>query len=597
LTATAPFVTTGASTNAVNLTSAGSLNITASGAISATGGTSTGISASASTGPVVVTIGVGSTVQGTATGLAVSSGTASTSTVNLNGILQNVSGTGSALTAAGGAITLNIGTAGRINGASTLTGGNDVVNNAGVYNAVGTTNFGTGADVFNNLPAGTVISTAGFASFSNLETFNNAGAISLVDNAVGDRLTMSASAYVGTGGASLGVDVVADAGTGRLLADRLVVASAAGTTAVALNRQPGTIVVDPEGVVIVQTSSLSGTPFTLAGPTRFGLVNFALEAKTVNAVAGVYLVSNPDVAIFDISTFNNLAQDLWFQSADAFAQASAAIRNGLGTERKRRVSLWGLAYGGKDRYGENDRTRIVFGTNLTYSDRLETTRRGAQAGVDFQPRPNVAVGVTGGYEQAEADLASGTEMRAKGYNFGAYVQFIAETGVFGGLLAKRDQYDMKLGNGALISQVRPDGTSTGVEAELGYRTSHFGPTLEIGGAAGYARTSVDDFETGNLAFDNSTLANVRARVGARVMFGGALAPFFGAKLLHEARRDTEVQVRSGAVINSTLAGEGRGTWGRLEAGLAGGTRGGPLLSVWTDVGDVKGFGLAGGFRF
>ena len=48
---------------------------------------------------------------------------------------------------------------------------------------------------------------------------------------------------------------------------------------------------------------------------------------------------------------------------------------------------------------------------------------------------------------------------------------------------------------------------------------------------------------------------------------------------------------------STLDGQGKGTWVRLEAGIGGGTNGGPLISAWANVGDTTGYGLRAGFRF
>lgn len=56
------------------------------------------------------------------------------------------------------------------------------------------------------------------------------------------------------------------------------------------------------------------------------------------------------------------------------------------------------------------------------------------------------------------------------------------------------------------------------------------------------------------------------------------------------------QVRSGAAVDA-FERRGRGTWGRLEAGIDAGAGGGPLLSVWGDFGDVKGLGIRAGFRF
>ena len=75
-----------------------------------------------------------------------------------------------------------------------------------------------------------------------------------------------------------------------------------------------------------------------------------------------------------------------------------------------------------------------------------------------------------------------------------------------------------------------------------------------------------------------------------------LAPYVGATLFHEFGNDEEITLTSGP-LTDVIERRGRGTWTRLEAGLGGGAGGGPLLSVWTDLGDVKGWGLRAGFRF
>jgi trimeric autotransporter adhesin len=55
-------------------------------------------------------------------------------------------------------------------------------------------------------------------------------------------------------------------------------------------------------------------------------------------------------------------------------------------------------------------------------------------------------------------------------------------------------------------------------------------------------------------------------------------------------------VRSGS-NSSFLDGNQKGTWGRVEAGIGGGTGGGPIVSAWADFGDTRGYGLRAGFRF
>jgi outer membrane autotransporter protein len=82
---------------------------------------------------------------------------------------------------------------------------------------------------------------------------------------------------------------------------------------------------------------------------------------------------------------------------------------------------WGQAYWGNDKtHGDQDVT--VFGTDFVV-DRVKTKRMGIQAGVDYL-FGNFVVGVTGGYERADADIRnSASDFEAKGYNVGGYAMF------------------------------------------------------------------------------------------------------------------------------------------------------------------------------
>ena len=95
--------------------------------------------------------------------------------------------------------------------------------------------------------------------------------------------------------------------------------------------------------------------------------------------------------------------------------------------------------------------------------------------------------------------------------------------------------------------------------------------------------------------------NVSEQVeGNRPPVGGDVdihpAPFIDGKLFREFGDAADLTVRSGT-LSSTLVDAKRGTWGRLEAGIGGGAGGGPLPSAFVDLGDVRGWGLRGGFRF
>ena len=70
--------------------------------------------------------------------------------------------------------------------------------------------------------------------------------------------------------------------------------------------------------------------------------------------------------------------------------------------------------------------------------------------------------------------------------------------------------------------------------------------------------------------------------------------------VYQAATDTAVPAwrrRTERTATTDLEGSGKGTWVRVEGGIGGGTKGGPLISAWADFGDTRGYGLRAGFRF
>ena len=572
----------GAGSNGISASATGcaDINITATGDIISADGTAILASTLCS---VTVLTQPGATVRGADAGIDVTSGTGATITLN-----DRVSATdGPAINADGAAAVVNVNTGGSIVGRVDLTDADDTLNNSGLFDVIGTSDFGAGLDVINN--SGTVRSVNGPGVLANCETFNNSGTVTMIDGAANDTLSICGN-YVGSGNAALGIDV--DGTASGLTADELIIAgNASGSTGVNLNLLPGSAVIDTGGVLIVDAGTVTGNPFTLNGPTSFGLIDFALDQRG----ADTFLVSSPNAAIFDIATAANLAGEMWYQSADADHSCSQSRRNDFGTTRPP-IALCAQLYLSHDRTGDSDRTATVFGTDLAFSDRLKTHRRGAQVEIGYRPDGNLVFGLTGGYERAEANLDSGTDVVGEGHNYGAFAQFGTASGFYGSALIKRDNFHIRLGNGAIIPLVRTAAHSTGIDGEVGWRTPSFGATLDVNAGVSYVRTRWDDFVAGNIAFDPDTATSLRGRVGARLGWGGHFAPFVQGTLFHEFRGDNGIDVRSGNLLD-TMGRDGRGTWGRFEAGLGGGTGGGPILSVWTDVGDVTGWGVRAGFRF
>lgn len=485
-----------------------------------------------------------------------------------------------------------ISNAGQLRGFVDLTANGDTVTNSGLWDARLTSDFGAGADLFTN--SGTVrtaINSAAAESvvFSGLESFANAaGLIDLRDGAATDTFTLPGN-YAATGNARLGVDI---GGTpAGLTGDLLVVGgTTSGTTNVLLNILASAAVIDPDGVRIVDAAGGTGL-FT--GSASAGLIDYQVIMQGVDA----FVVSSPNQAIFDVGLLGSIAQDLWYQSADAHLACAASRKNDFGSDRKSNVSLCGQLYTGHDRYGDSNNKATIFDTTLNYSDRMKTRRRGAQLDLGYQVNGRLTIGLTAGYAHAKSSSAgSGTDLDVEGYNLGLFAQYGSKLGLYGSILAKWDRFDTRIVNETSIELVRPDGRSFGVDGELGWRTMSFGPMFDLYAGLSHVRTRLDDFTTGLIDFDPERMTSTRGRLGARLGMTGSWAPFIDAKLLHEFRGDSDIRVSSGAFADS-FERHGRGTWARFEAGIGGGAGGGPLLSAWGEFGDVKGWGVRAGFRF
>ncbi len=576
-----------ANSNAVVASSTGGANVVVNTTGGVTSTTGTGITATTG-GSTLVTINTGNTVTGVQ-GVSLQ-GTAG-NTLIVNGTLSNtVPGTTPYTVLNGGPFTLTLGATGTINGPLAFTTGNDTFNNFNTFALPAALDFGTGTDVFNN--SNVVTAFTGTSVVSNLETFNNIGALlDMRDGAANDVASFAGANFVATGNARLGIDVV---GVGAVnIADRLVIGGATGVTTILPNFINPTI--DVTGPLIVDSTlnSLVAGQFVLSGPTTFGLINYGLQVRG----GDLFLTSTPGAQTYDVVFVGRQARELWYTSADAYNSYATARRISYGQDRSHPLGIWAQLYGERQTSGENSRTATAFGATLAVADRIRTNYRGAQGGIDFGTT-NFVIGVTGGYERAEGTSNTGALIRTEGHNYGAYAQFGMTTGLYIGALVKRDENRARFTNGAIANGfANPKVRSTGVEGEIGFRTGGADTiNFDLGAGVAYVDTSMDTFNFGNITFAENSLKSVRGRLHARATFAGAVAPFIEVRGFHEFRGNNSYTLNSGSNF-TTLDGGAKGTYARIEAGLGGGSKGGPMISAWADVGDTTGYGLRAGFRF
>jgi hypothetical protein len=537
------------------------------------------IVANSTCGGVTVTSLAGAPVSGALAGIEASSATGAR--INIGDLLTATNGPALDVDGAGAA-TVTIAPTGTIAGAVDLTAQADTLNNNGVFAPTAGTDFGAGADLLVN--AGT-LRVRGTPLLAGLESAINRGVIDMVDGAPDDVLTLPGD-YSGQAGARLAIDVAA--GTNGTPADRLVIGgNASGTTAVSLNLTGGPAVLNPTGALIVDAGTAASGAFTLAGPVRSGFVDYSLAQQG----GDFRLLALPNDTAIEPLRFGTAGLDFWYQSADAWSEAAALSRGGDRTG----IGFWAQLYGSQDKTGDT-RDVTVFGAARSTNLRYETERRGAQSGIDFNLGP-ARIGVTGGYQHARSDFASGTEADFEGYNVGGYLLFGGPTGLYAELLGKADFFDVRIGNGDLFAGGEIDGKSYGAEGEIGWRMGLGGANLDLGAGLAYVRTDLDPLATTGFRFDFDRAESLRGRLGLRVAGTGSFAPYVDVKVLREFRGDNETSVSSGG-FTYDLADRGRGTWFRGELGLAGAPgQSGGFVSAWAETGDVKGYGVRLGFRF
>jgi len=241
----------------------------------------------ASAGNRTVTLGAGSIVTGGTYGI-LSSGTGTTTITNAG----TLGGTSAAIFALGlgdGAYTITNSAGGTLNGRVDLTSANDTVTNSGTWNASGAQAFYGGTDSITNAAAGTLNIAAG-SSFSGLESLTNAGTA----NATGaitfgaSTLTNSGTFNIAAGAALTGLGVITNTGTvnagaGSSVSNTGNVTNAAAGTVNTL----GAFTLTTTGIFSnAGTLVLAPALFTLNGATAFN------NSGTIRAEGGATTITS-----------------------------------------------------------------------------------------------------------------------------------------------------------------------------------------------------------------------------------------------------------------------------------------------------------------
>ena len=583
-----------------------------------------------SLGTANVVVASGANVQGQGAFDAIDTRGALANNVTVNGIVgTGPTAAGYAVNATGGVTTLAIGATGNVTGALNLTAAADTVNNAGTLNLTGASNFGAGADTLNNSGSlvlnpgvsvtglevlgntgtitasgtstltgttvnnsGQLMATGGTTTLAGLTAFNNSGRIVLADGATNDTLTLGGN-YAGSGNSTLTLD----ADGSLTAADRLVVGgNITGSTVIDINLVGPTPAYNAAGVLLVDGGgTVSANAFTLnPADVQSGFLNLGLRQVGNDT----FLSSTLDSSVTDLALVGSFGRDIWYQSFDAYHDTIMGRHAGALTTGNA-FGVWGQLYESKDRYGESGRTATIGGTSVSYSDQLRTHRRGAQVGIEYRGNGFV-IGGTGGYTWARSEeQPAAAFLKAEGHNYGAYALFGKETGVYGGVLVKRDDFHVDFANQVRGVGFRSNAHSTGVDGELGVKTGTSGIVFDLNAGLSYVKTDMDPWNQYGLTFDwQNNNKSARGRIGARAIFPSAMGAFVGAKVFHEFKDNGYLAIGSSAAGNvANIDYANRGTWVRVEGGLGALGHTGVVLTAWGDLGRTKSFGGRLGFAF
>jgi hypothetical protein len=366
------------------------------------------------------------------------------------------SGTGPVISVAGndwgiGAADVRIASTGSVRGHLQLSGGDDVVANAGEFLTSGTNMFGAGSDRFAN--TGRVLLQDGATSmaFAGLERFDNAGRVSLVNGHAGDLLAVDGTLH-GTQGGTLAVDLDTVART----ADLIQVGALSGTNMLELDLVGRGSLLGLNGVrVLTSEGTQSGDELVLAKNSRYrgflgfrlaydGLDSWMLEADLADAA---YLAGAVPAGV----------RDIWRQGAQSVSTHLTATH-----DRADANGVWFLAVGG-DFEGTSNLSHALGSRELEW----QGNHQGLQVGAEMT-LGNWRAGVTGGYGKAEMDLGGGEKTQLDSLNAGLYARW-SHDGWFTNALLRADRIDVDTEWQSIGLRDQGDGSAVGLELEGGHR--------------------------------------------------------------------------------------------------------------------------------
>jgi autotransporter-associated beta strand protein len=460
-------------------------------------------------------------------------------------------------------------------GSTTVTDGLVIVT---AHNAFTSGVVAVGPDGFFAAPGG--------SSVAGIATFNNAGRLDIRNDYATNVFTIGA--YTGSPGAKLilGADLV----HGR--ADRLAVASAAGSTGILLDQGALTpqalrtndltpLPFNPAGIAVVTSASpMSPTTFTLAGgPVTGGLFQFDLAYDA--AGQRFVLIGAPTAEAYRLGTLPTAAQSIWFDTMDSWQDHQGELRAAGGVAPPAGGSgapgVWARAVG---HWGDRtqSQTFTAYSNSYTFQTGYNQRTGGFLGGFDKDARilgGEFIAGFGGGYiTSSQTFKGASTKVTYEGPTLEASAAYLKD-GLFLEGAFKADFLNVSYAAPSLGSygDPRPTShlTSYGAYGDVGYRMNLGKAWLEPIASLAYVETGINELR----------LAGTTDSFGLNEEMRGRFGVSGGATLIQDSHKLIE-----GAVSGSY--------WDRLSGGsqaTIAGQAGGAVLSI-TDP-QLRRFGEVG----
>ncbi len=410
------------------------------------------ITTSSMQGGASIAVAEGATVYGQA--IAIDSATATGTRIDIAGTIE--SGTGPVIKVAGnewgvGAADVRIASTGTVRGHVQLSGGDDVVANAGAFRSAGNNVFGEGNDRFANIGRVELLEGATSMAFEGLERFENSGRVSLANGHVGDVLTIDGTLHGASGGTlAVDLDVVGHA------ADVIEVGALSGTNALELDLVGRGSLLGMNGIRVLSSGGAqTGQELVLADNSRNrGFIGFKVAYDGIDSwmletdlADGAYLAGAVPSGV----------RDLWRQGAQSVSSHLTATHDQADAN-----GVWFQVTGG-DLEGTSNLSHALGSRELEW----QGDHNGAQIGAEMTIGQWRA-GLTGGYDKAEMDLGGVEKTKLDSINAGLYARW-SNDGWFTNAMLRADRIDVDSDWSSIGLVDTGDGSAVGLDIEGGHR--------------------------------------------------------------------------------------------------------------------------------